>query len=144
MSSISASLKIIRNQSGAAAVEFAIVGPVFILIMFGMIAYGISFGAAHSVEQLAADAARASIPGLNGEERQKLASAYIDDNADEYMLLDKKHLGVEVRSSPRSTNQFNVSVTYNAENLPIWNLYLPLPTPEKIIRRSSTIRIGGI
>ena len=61
------------HERGASAVEFAIVGPVFVLLMMGMIAYGIYFGAVHSVQQLAADAARASVAGLDESERIWLA-----------------------------------------------------------------------
>ena len=32
--------------------------PLFILLLLGMVAYGIYFGASHSVQQIAADAAR--------------------------------------------------------------------------------------
>ena len=45
-----------RNQRGASAVEFAIVAPLFIVVLFTMIGYGIYFSAALSVEQIAADA----------------------------------------------------------------------------------------
>ncbi len=50
-----------KAEDGAAAVEFAIVSPVFLLIVVGILAYGLYFGAANSVQQLAADAARAAM-----------------------------------------------------------------------------------
>ncbi|TIM19494.1 MAG: pilus assembly protein, partial [Mesorhizobium sp.] len=47
-----------REQSGTSAIEFALLAPIFILLLLGMVAYGIYFGASHSVQQIAADAAR--------------------------------------------------------------------------------------
>ena len=49
-----------QDGCGTAVVEFAIIAPVFILVLFLMIGFGIYLSAAHSVQQLAADAARAS------------------------------------------------------------------------------------
>ncbi|GLS32839.1 TadE-like protein [Mesorhizobium albiziae] len=62
----------LRNTSATAAIEFALLFPIFILLFLGMIAYGIYFGASHSVQQIAADAARVAIAGLDETERQTL------------------------------------------------------------------------
>ncbi|MBL8581266.1 MAG: pilus assembly protein, partial [Rhizobiaceae bacterium] len=64
------SKEFIKEDKATSAVEFAIIAPVFILVLFGLIAYGIYFGASHSVQQLAADAARTAVAGLNAEERE--------------------------------------------------------------------------
>ena len=63
-----------RRTSGAAALEFAVVLPVFLAVMLGILAYGIYFGAVHSAAQLAADAARASVAGLSDDERAAIAN----------------------------------------------------------------------
>ena len=131
-----------NNVAGTAAVEFAIIAPLFILLMMGMIAYGIYFGAAHSVQQLAADAARTAIAGLNQAERQTLAQNFINANAGGYVFIEADKLSVQVADS--NAQQFVVSVQYDANNLPIWGLLTDLPLPGKTIARSSTIRIGGI
>ena len=47
----------------------------------GMLAYGIYFGAAHSLQQLTADAARTAVAGLSDSERQQLVSNFINANA---------------------------------------------------------------
>ncbi len=133
-----------RNTSGTSAIEFAIVAPVFVLLIFGMIAYGIYFGAMHSVQQMAADAARTAIAGLDQTERKTLAQRYIDLNADGYIFIDRSKLVVNVQDSTQDSEQFVVSLRYDASQLPIWNLFPLLPLPEKTIARSSTIRVGGI
>ena len=136
--------KFFHSISGASAVEFAIVAPIFILLVLGMIAYGIYFGAAHSVQQLAADAARTAIAGLDEAERQTLAQNFIDANGGGYVFIEADKLEVEVADNPDDAQQFVVSVKYDAANLPIWRFLERLPLPGKTISRSSTIRIGGI
>ncbi|WP_432284538.1 TadE/TadG family type IV pilus assembly protein [Aminobacter sp. BA135] len=134
----------LQSKSGTSAIEFAIVAPIFILLVFGMIAYGIYFGALHSVQQMAADAARTAIGGLNEAERKTLAQRYIDLNGDGYVLIDKTKLTVDAKDSANDSEQFVVSLSYDARQLPIWNLLTMLPMPEQTIKRSSTIRVGGI
>ncbi|WP_306117296.1 MULTISPECIES: TadE/TadG family type IV pilus assembly protein [unclassified Roseitalea] len=133
-----------RAREGTVAVELAIVGPVFILLMFGMIAYGIYFGAAHSMQQLAADAARASVAGLDEDERTRLAERFVSLNSSQYMLIDPEAVTISAAGSARDASQFLVSVSYDARQLPIWNLHVPLPLPEQMIMRTSTIRVGGV
>ncbi len=132
-----------RCEHGAALIEFAILAPVFLLMVMGMIAYALYFGAAHSVQQLAADAVRVTISGLSAEERQHLASAYIARNAGAYLLLDPDRLTVEIADRVQDPDQVLVSLSYDASTLPIWNLYPPLPLPSSTIVQRATIRIGG-
>src|SRR5690606_40197902 len=56
------------KRQGAAAVEFAIVGPVFFLLLAGMIVYGGWFWMAHSVQAAVSEGARAAIAGLDRSE----------------------------------------------------------------------------
>lgn len=133
-----------RSSSASSAVEFALLTPVFLLMLMGMLAYGIYFGAANSIQQLAADAARVSISGLNQTERNTLVKRYLDNNADQYMLIERARLSYTIGDKPADTTQYAVTLRYDASQLPIWNLYLPLPLPSKQISFSSTIRKGGI
>jgi Flp pilus assembly protein TadG len=135
---------ITEDSRGAAAIEFAILTPVYLLLMTGMLAYGIYFGAAHSVQQLAADAARTAIAGLHTNERNSLVQDYLDNNASAYMLIDPSRLSFSIGDSPSDPNQYRVELTYDASQLPIWNLYPPLPLPSKTITYGATIRRGGI
>ena len=131
------------NRSGASAVEFALVAPVFLMILLTFLAFGIYLGAANALQQVAADAARTAIAGLDSTERSKLATDYINKSSMNYFMLDRTRLTVSVRDDPNNPDQFTVSVDYDAENLPIWSLY-SFALPEKHIRRFSTIRLGGL
>lgn len=132
------------EASGAAAVEFALLLPIYLFFLLGLVAYGIYFGAAHSVQQLSADAARTAIAGLNAEERQALAQRFIERNADGYLFIDRHKLTVEIGDSSADESQFDVTLSYDATDLPIWGLWERLPMPSRTILRRSTIRMGGI
>jgi Flp pilus assembly protein TadG len=134
----------VRDARATAAIEFAILMPVFLLMLTGMMAYGIYFGAANSIQQLTADAARTAIAGLNLAERNTLVGAYLTNNAGEYLLIDQAKVSFTIGDKPGDPSQYRVTVRYDASDLPIWNLYLPLPLPSPVITYTSTIRRGGI
>lgn len=131
------------SQGGAAAVEFAIIAPVFILILMTLVAYGIYLSVAHSVQQLAADAARTAVAGITETEREQLVSNFVSTSTLNGAFIDRNKLKVTVAPDPTNNNQFTVSVEYDAQNLPIWNLY-SFALPDKTIKRFATIRMGGI
>lgn len=131
------------NDSGASAVEFALVLPVFLLIAMGTVVYGIYFGAANSAAQLAADAARASVAGLNDAERASIARQHVAASAGAYMLIDATKVAVEAAPLASDTTQFRVAIRYDSAELPIWGLAGIVPLPAKIIERTATIKRGG-
>ncbi|MET3899436.1 Flp pilus assembly protein TadG [Devosia sp. UYZn731] len=134
----------VRDTRATAAIEFAILMPVFLLMLTGMMAYGIYFGAANSIQQLTADAARIAIAGLDQAERNKLVGAFLTNNAGEYLLIDQTRVSFTIGDKPGDPTQYRVTVRYDASDLPIWNLYLPLPLPSPLITYTSVIRRGGI
>ncbi len=133
-----------RGSTGTSAVEFALLSPIFILLLLGMVAYGIYFGASNSIQQIAADAARTAIAGLNQTERQALVASFVTNNASGYPFVDATKLTYQANDSTADGNQFVVLIQYDARNLPIWNLLPNLPLPGTTIAFRSTIRIGGI
>lgn len=137
-------LALAHGTEGAAALEFAILSPIYFLMMAGMMAYGIYFGAANSVQQIAADAARTAVAGLDPAERKALVASYIQANAGGYVFIDPRRLGYSVGGNPTDPDEFTVVVSYDARALPIWNIYVPLPLPARTIRFTSSIRIGGL
>ncbi|MCB1470399.1 MAG: pilus assembly protein [Rhizobiaceae bacterium] len=133
-----------RCDAGTAAIEFAIIAPIFLFMVIGMIAYGIYFGASHSIAQISADAARVALAGLDENERQQLVNDFIQRNANDYVFVDAANLLVNAHDNVQDGTQFVVAVSYQAADLPIWNLLSGLPLPQTTILRQSTIRVGGI
>lgn len=109
-----------------------------------MVAYGVYFGAASSIQQIAADAARTAIAGLNQTERQTLVASFVSNNAGGYPFVDASKLTYQANDSAADGSQFVVAIQYDARNLPIWNLFPGIAMPGTTIRRQSTIRVGGI
>src|ERR1700761_5242425 len=83
------------NRRAASAVEFALVAPFMLLLVAAVLAYGSIFATSLSLQQLAAETARATIGGLNDTERKTLAQAYLNANSSSYPLLLAKDLSFE-------------------------------------------------
>lgn len=135
-------MRFATNQSGATAVEFAIMLPVFLTIIFGIIVFGSYLTMVHGVQQLAAEAARTSIAGLNDSERNGLATAYVTSSASGYPLLDATKLNVVTAPSGSDPNVFVVTVRYDASSSLIFALPFVPPLPS-LIARSAVIPNGG-
>ena len=135
--------KALDEVRGSAAVEFAMVLPVFLLILLGILSFGIYFGAAHSVAQLAADAARASVAGLSDAERATIARQHVATSASEYLLLKHEKITVEAAPLEGDATQFRVAVRFDASHFPIWGFSPFVPLPPPIIERTATVKRGG-
>ena len=128
-----------RDRRGVAAIEFAIVAPLLILLMFGMIMYGSWFWMAHSVQSLASEGARAAIAGLDPTERADLARGFVGAQVGD-LGLDSAKTAVAVESTPAV---IRVSIAYDAADHPLLALSGLLPSPPKTIRRTAVVRLGG-
>lgn len=134
---------IVRDRSGASAVEFAIVAPVFLCLLLTFFGYGFYLTTSNTIQQLAADAARTAVAGLSATERAKLANDYIIRSTLDYPMLERGKLKVTVSDDAKNPDQFTVQLAYDASGLPIWSLY-SFAMPSSQIHRFSTIRLGGI
>jgi len=135
--------RVFNDRSGVAAIEFAIVAPVFFLMVLGLLAYAIYFGAVHSIQQLAADAARASVAGISSSERTELARSNIQHSIQNYPLLDPAKLTIAATPSSSDPNLFTVDLHYDASGNTIFLLDGLVPMPPRIIERQAVIRRGG-
>ena len=133
--------KALRCRSGVAAIEFAIVAPVFFLMVLGLLAYAIYFGMVHSVQQLAA--ARASVAGITADERAALARSNVANGLPNYPLLDPSKLTVAAAPSGSDPNLFAVDLSYDASGNTIFALEGIVPMPPRVIERQAVIRRGG-
>lgn len=135
-------MRFARNQSGATAVEFAILLPVFLTLVFGIVVFGSYLTMVHGVQQLAAEAARMSIAGLTDGERGSLALGYVTSSATSYPLLDATKLNVVAAPSSSDPNAYVVTVRYDASSSFIFALPFVPPLPS-LIARSAVIPNGG-
>jgi len=132
--------RFLRKESGAAALEFAIVGPMMVVMLMGICGYGGYFWISHSVQQLANDSARAAMGGLSGVERTSLANAALSQEVSHYVWLKSAKAKATVVSE---TNSLTVKISYDASDTPFWSMKGLVPMPSTTIVRSATVRLGG-
>lgn len=132
--------KFIASTAGSAAVEFAIIGPILLLLILGIYVYGGYFLTAHTVQQLANDAARASIAGLDDTERSSLARQSLEAGLSGQSAMRGELAAVRVT---RSGQMLAVNVTYDARDDLYWAFSSIVPAPSPVISRTASIRLGG-
>jgi len=142
---------LISDESGLAAVEFALVAPVFVMLLFGIIIYGIHFGTWIAVNQAATEGARASVAGLDKDERETLAKRTAEAVLAAYGPL-LGTAGWEVTATPSTADErlFEVTVSYDPSK-PGGNggwggdndLGELLPLPTSTPKATATVSNGG-
>jgi Flp pilus assembly protein TadG len=140
MGLVVAGRRVLEEKCGNAAIEFALVAPVFLLFAMGIVSYGGYFWLAHNLQELANDAARAAVAGLTSEERSSLAQSAFDSEVSQYGALTPSK--AQVLYSGDQTD-FTVSVSYDASASGFWIVDGLIPMPSSTIVRSASIRLGG-
>jgi Flp pilus assembly protein TadG len=135
-------LRFLSCRRGASAVEFAMLLPVFLTMVFGIVVFGSYLAVVHGLQQLAAEAARSSIAGMSATERASLASSYVSANVGTYPLIAASNVSVNAAASASNPNVFVVTVSYNAAGMFLFSLPF-VPTPPTTIVRSAAIPFGG-
>jgi Flp pilus assembly protein TadG len=102
------------DATGAVAVEFVLLAPILFALILGIITLGFYMGVSHSVHQLAAGAARASVAGLDETERRDIATTYLTEGATRYPLLKDDALTTSLDYSADAMGSITVNVTYAA------------------------------
>jgi Flp pilus assembly protein TadG len=131
------------HSGGTAAVEFAIVAPVLFALVFGIICYGTILGTYHGVQELASEAARASVGGLSDQERSQLAQSFVQANAGAYAFIDPTKVTIAAQSTGSPATAYQVTVSYNMSNSFVYRLahFVPMPTP--LVSRKAVVQFGG-
>jgi Flp pilus assembly protein TadG len=115
---------LVRSQRGGAAIEFALLAPVFIALMMGVVEVGIYMQNYSAVRTLATDASR--FAAVEYQKNNKVSEATLESNihsmgiASPYNLIDSR-LAVdvsEVSPSPiDGARQFTLTIGYDLPDL---------------------------
>ncbi|WP_238230488.1 TadE/TadG family type IV pilus assembly protein [Methylobacterium thuringiense] len=132
-----------RQNSGATAVEFALIVPVFFVILFGVIFYGLIIGIGSSLQHTAQEAARASIAGMTDTERDSLARSRIQSLLSGSQLIRIDALTIATGSSSTDSSLWTVSLTYNIQASGLANLARAFVVTPDMLKRSASYRNGG-
>lgn len=128
------------SDRGSAAVEFALVGPLFIILIIGAVVYGGWLWMAQGVQHLAAEGARAAIAGIDASEQITLAQSAVSETLDGGTILTPEAVRVLVASDAGS---IRVTVQYDATDHPLMALSNLVPSPPRVIQREATVKTGG-
>lgn len=130
-----------------AAVEFALIAPVFLAIVFGILIYGLYFGTWIAVSQAAAEGARASVAGMSTAERSSLAQAAAAAVLENYgSLLNSENWTITAQPGTVA-HTFEVSVRYDLSGKKFEDVassisvLIPLPTDTPTA--TATVGFGG-
>jgi len=132
-----------RDRSAIAALEFALVAPILLLMMIGMICLGLYFTYIHEVQELASGAARASVSGLSGLERDSLARQFVATAVSNSGFLASTDLSVSTATSGTPATNYAVTVGYDLKNTPVPMLASMISLPASKIVRTSTVQFGN-
>jgi Flp pilus assembly protein TadG len=132
---------LLRNGRGTSAVEFALIAPFLLLLVGAILAYGTIFATSLSLQQLAAETARATIGGLNDSERESLAQAHLDAMADSYPMLNASALSFTFDAASGG-EQSSVTLQYDMTNHPAYALEELIPLPDSPLSYSMVVTDG--
>lgn len=129
------------RRDGNVAVEFALIAPVFLAMLLGIMSYGGYFWMAHSVQEIADDSARAALAGLTADERQTLVRTTLATEIAKYGTLNP---AAATATYTGDAQGYTVAISYDASrsNGVFWAGGL-VPMPSSTIVRSATIKLGG-
>jgi Flp pilus assembly protein TadG len=130
-------------EAGAAALEFALVAPALILLVFAVIVYSLYFSAYLGIRQAAAEGARAAVAGLSTTERATLATARAQQVIGGYGSLLSGGGTPVVTAAGDGTGRFKVQVSYNIGGSAIMRYGAFLPLPSSTITSSVTVSNGS-
>jgi Flp pilus assembly protein TadG len=129
-----------KDCKGNAVIELALVAPLLLLILLGIVGYGGYFYMAHGLQETANDAARSAIAGLTSDERRTLAQNTVTTELARFGGIDPTATATVVQDD--GTN-LSVAIAYDASRNAIMRLSL-VPLPSRMIRRQATILLGGV
>jgi Flp pilus assembly protein TadG len=135
-------LRSARDDRGAAAIEFALVVPLFLLIVFATVVFSVYLATWLGVSHAAAEGARASVAGLTETERESLAQSRVQAVISGYSpLLDASK--VEIAYPAAASGLFSVQVTYPLAQLDLASFAPLAPIPTIAPSRTATVTTGG-
>jgi Flp pilus assembly protein TadG len=129
-----------RPRLGASAVEFALIAPLFVGLLCGICVYAVWFLLAISVQSLATESARASLAGIDDDERRGLARAYVATHAPDAGLSPDRLVQVVDVEAGRT----RVTVRFDASDHPVMALKGLIPSPPSVIERSAVVTGAGV
>lgn len=100
------------RDEGVVALEFALIAPVFLVLVLGTMVFAIYFATAVAVTHAAGEGARASIAGLDATDRASLAQARVSQVFAAYAPLLDATKATVTPAAGATAGTFQVRVSY--------------------------------
>lgn len=128
------------ERRGAVLIEAAFALPVLILLLLGVLTYGGWFMAAHSLQEVANDAARASVAGLDALERRQIVENVVANSVLHTGTLDPDLVTV---TTGVDGDFYRVTLSYDLTHSQIFQNSL-VPLPGDTINRNAIVQLPGV
>jgi len=132
--------RFIGARDGNAATEFAFVAPATILLFIGIVAFSMLLSTYSALQQIAAEAARAALPGQTAAQQTQFATQYVNGVLSNYAFIDPSKLTVSTTST---STTFQVSLSYDASASFFSNFSKSVVSTPLVITRSATVQLSG-
>lgn len=128
---------------GLAALEFALLAPALLMLVFAVVLYSFYFAAWMGVRHAAMEGARAAVAGLSTTERATLAQSRARAVIDGYGTLLAAGGGPVITAAADGTGTFRVRVSYTMSGSPMMRYAAFVPMPSPTISASIVVTNGG-
>jgi Flp pilus assembly protein TadG len=132
--------RFIADREGNAATEFALVAPATMLLLLGIVVYSMLLSTYSALQQIAAEAARAALPGQTTAQQSQFANQYVTGVLPNYAFIDPTKLTV---STSATATTFQVSLNYDASASFFSNFASSVISTPLVITRSATVQLSG-
>lgn len=126
------------DRRGAILVEAAIAMPLLIMLLLGILMYAGYFMAAHSLQQAANEAARATIAGMDDAERSQIVDTTL---AASVLRAGTLHDNLVTATKARDGAYYSVTLTYPIGQTGLYRTSL-IPLPGNTIRRTAVVQLA--
>jgi Flp pilus assembly protein TadG len=127
-----------------AAIEFALVAPMLLVLLFGIVVYGVYFFTWIAVTHAASEGARAAVAGLSTQERVQLATTQVNSVFASYEpVISSQYATIVAQQSQGNSGLFQVAITYDFSHFAFGVLGTILPVPSQSPTVTVTVSNGG-
>ena len=139
----------LRDEKGTSLVEFALILPILLLILFGLLDFGKAFNYWNDETHLAAEGARWAVVNSNPGGSAQSLQQYIQQQADSSQLRGLAHVCITFPTNPASGTSgqvgdpVHVSVTSDYNWMPFVASRASL-APSTAITGSATMRLEAL
>jgi Flp pilus assembly protein TadG len=132
--------RLAADRGGAVLIETALILPLLVMFLFGIVSWGIWFMAAHGIQEAANEGARAAIAGIDAGERDQLARAAVASSAGTATLINPQLLTTTLSLNG---SYLTVRLSYDATRMPLFRMSM-VPLPGNAISRSATVKLYSL